>query len=185
MPASAFWSDRDRVAADDARAVERAVESRTPTTIRMAFEHMVRYHERRGVDGALADSSHQQFMARVSAALRNRLDDVWDFVIDAKIDAQDARDDEQLDASWKRSAIQIFLDHHADALGEPENESRRVGIAEDVEMLDDDLRRLGEAYGPLPDDELPRGLPRHHWWWWPAPLPGGPHERYPGWDEPQ
>ncbi|HQV91173.1 MAG TPA: hypothetical protein PLA46_06290 [Phycicoccus sp.] len=104
---------------------------------------------------------------------------------DAKVDAQDARDDEQFDASWRRSAIQLFLDHHADVLGAPVNEARRIGISEDVELLDDELRRLGEAYGPLPDDELPRGLPRHHWWWWPAPLLGGPHERYPGWDEPR
>ncbi len=117
MPASAFWSDRDRAAAEDARAVERALASNTPSAIR-------------------------------------------------------------------RSAIQLFLDHHADVLREPGHEARRTGIAEDVELLDDELRRLGEAYGPLPDDELPRGLPKRHWWWWPAPLPGGPHERYQGWDEP-
>ena len=61
----------------------------------------------------------------------------------------------------------------------------RQQSAEVVEMLDDELRRLGQAYGPLPDDECPLGLPRSHWWWWPAPLPGGPHERYKGWDEPR
>ncbi|MBK7074683.1 MAG: hypothetical protein IPH44_20540 [Myxococcales bacterium] len=185
MPASAFWSDRDRAAAEDARAVERALASNTPTAVRRAFEHLVHYHERRGVERALDDDEHRRFMARVTEALRERIDQVWDFVIDAKVDAQDARDDEQFDASWRRSAIQLFLDHHADVLGAPVNEARRIGIAEDVELLDDELRRLGEAYGPLPDDELPRGLPRHHWWWWPAPLLGGPHERYPGWDEPR
>lgn len=184
MPASAFWSDRYRAAAEDG-AVERALASTTPTAIRGAFEHLVRYHERRGVEAALDDDEHRRFMARVTEALRERIDRVWDFVIDAKVDAQGARDDDQFDASWRRSAIQLFLDHHADVLREPDHEAWRIGIAEDVELLDDELRRLGEGYGPLPDDELPRGLPRHHWWWWPAPLPGGPRPRYPGWDEPQ
>jgi hypothetical protein len=73
---------------------------------------------------------------------------------------------------------------NAGILAEPGQESRRDGITEDVELLDDELRRLGETYGPLPDDELPRGLPKNHWWWWPAPLADGPYPRHPGWDEP-
>ncbi len=184
MPAAAFWMDRDRSAADEARLVEGALESVAPSAVRGAFEHLVRYHERRGVEGAIDDGEHHRFMAWVTEALRGRIDQVWDFVIDAKVDAQAARDDDQFDISWQRSAIQFFLDDHASVLAEPGQESRRDGIAEDVELLDDELRRLGEAYGPLPDDELPRGLPKSHWWWWPAPLADGPYARHRGWDEP-
>jgi hypothetical protein len=184
MPAAAFWMDRDRSAADEARLVESALESVAPSAVRGAFEHLVRYHERRGVDGAFADGEHGRFMAWVTEALRGRIDQVWDFVIDVKVDAEGARDDDQFDLSWQRSAIQFFLDDHAAALSEASQESRRDEIAEDVALLDDELRRLGAAYGPVPDDELPRGLPKSHWWWWPAPLPDGPHARYQGWDEP-
>ncbi len=185
MPAAAFWMDRDRPAADEARLVASALAAGGgASALRSAFEHLVRYHERRGVDRAPDDGDHRQFIAAVTQALHERSDQVWDFVIDAKVDSQGARDDDQFDISWQRSAIQFFLDDHAGFLAEPGQESRRDGIAEDVELIDDELRRLGASYGPVPDDELPRGLPQSHWWWWPAPLPDGPHRRHQGWDEP-
>lgn len=35
----------------------------------------------------------------------------------------------------------------------------------DAELMDDELRRMCESYGPVADEYQPRGLPAEHWWW--------------------
>jgi hypothetical protein len=59
----------------------------------------------------------------------------------------------------RRSAIQSLVDDYA---GTPVAAFIDPG---DVAELDDELRRVGELQGPVPESFVPKGLPSSHWWW--------------------
>ena len=59
---------------------------------------------------------------------------------------------------WRRSAIQILLDEHADTAV-----ASTIDL-DSVDELDGELRRLGLDAPPVPRDEIPN-VPHSHWWW--------------------
>ena len=65
------------------------------------------------------------------------------------------------------------IDEHAPVIAALEA-GQRNEVADLVESIDEDLRRMGRDYGRLPDEDLPRSLPQTHWWWWPEPKPVPP-----------
>jgi hypothetical protein len=75
------------------------------------------------------------------------------------IDAVSANDDELYDLAIRRSAIQTLLDDFA---GTP---VPGLMDPEQLEELDEQLRRVGESQGPLAPEAAPRGIPPSHWWW--------------------
>jgi hypothetical protein len=61
--------------------------------------------------------------------------------------------------SMLRSAIQSLLDDYA-GTGVP-----ALIDPADVAELDERLRELAPEQHPVPQEDMPRGLPVSHWWW--------------------
>lgn len=186
MATSLFWTEGTAAESATAavRALDAAIEQPSVTLVEGALEHLVRYHERRAVEGGGGEGGndkHRSFLQRVTEALTAVRRQVVSFVFQTSTRAEAGRDDEQLAVSWRRSAIQVLLDDHASVL-EALDPGGRAQVHELVALIDEELRRMGTSYGRLPDEDLPRGLPRSHWWWWPEPKPD--YQRWQGWDEP-
>jgi hypothetical protein len=73
--------------------------------------------------------------------------------------AEGARDDDWYELCVRRSAIQFVLDEYG---GTPV--AAQIEPA-DVADLDVEMRRLGNEYGPVPQQFVPTGIPECHWWW--------------------
>lgn len=160
MSRELFWGDQPAAEVADTvrRALQLAQAKPEVHYLRTAFEHLVRFHERRLVTGEVDDAQLAQLRADVDAALPPLIDLVRDWAIDVKNDAQAGREEDHFEACRNRSAMQFLLDDHGAAPGLDQ-------IGEDVELLDDELHRMCESYGPISDEHQPRGLPASHWWW--------------------
>lgn len=174
MSRELFWGDQPAAALAEVvrSALERAHARPEVHLLRTAFDYLVRFHERRRVAGEIDDQQLARFRADVGAALRPLVDLVRNWAIDAKNDAQAGREEDRFDACRNRSAMAFLLADHGAIPGMRE-------IHEDVELLDDELHRMCQEYGPLGDASRPRGLPADHWWWSCAGDHGddGPHAR--------
>jgi hypothetical protein len=84
---------------------------------------------------------------------------VPNYVVATSLHAETPDDDALYDLAIRRSAIQSLIDDYdgtaAEGLVNPD----------DVAELDEDLRRVVDDQGPLPEAVVPHGLPEHHWWW--------------------
>lgn len=160
MTREMFWGDQPAEAVADVvrKALALAQAKPEPHYLRTAFEYLVRFHERRLVAGEVDDASLARFRADVDGALPPLIGLVRDWAIDVKIDAQDGHEEDHFEACRNRSAMQYLLDDHGAV---PDLDT----IREDVELLDEELRRMCESYGPISDEHQPRGLPASHWWW--------------------
>ncbi|HVV87211.1 MAG TPA: hypothetical protein VHE35_29425 [Kofleriaceae bacterium] len=160
MSRELFWGEQSAAALADVvrTALQRAQAKPEVHFLRTAFENLVRFHERQLVTGELDEAQLAQFRADVDAALRPLVDLVRDWAIDVKNDAQSGREEDRFDTCRNRSAMAFLLADHADV---PELDE----IREDVELVDDELHRMCESYGPISDEHQPRGLPADHWWW--------------------
>lgn len=181
MTRSNFWEEHGDV--PSAEALQRVVASLqgepSLAATTHAMEALVRWHDagRPAHDERAVDAITHEVTLRLTRAPLV----VLDFVSRTSTIAGGARDDEQFEVSWRRSAIQLLLDQHAAVFEELEPVQRET-VVDLIDSIDFELRRMGRDYGRLPDDELPRGLPASHWWWWPEPKPG--YQRWPGWDPP-
>lgn len=73
--------------------------------------------------------------------------------------AEAAGEDEWNKLCLRRSAIQTLIDDYA---GTPI--AALIDPAE-VAELDEEMRRVGNEYGPVPNPFVPKGIPESHWWW--------------------
>jgi hypothetical protein len=69
---------------------------------------------------------------------------------------------------WMRSAFQAFLEMYQFTLGTDLQEKYIDLSFEDFDP--EDIDDVIEAYilnvTPVPEDEIPVGMPHSHWWWW-------------------
>jgi hypothetical protein len=69
---------------------------------------------------------------------------------------------------WMRSAFQAFLEMYQFTLGTDLQEKYiDLSFADfDPEDIDDVIEAYILHKTPVPEDEIPVGMPRSHWWWW-------------------
>lgn len=101
-----------------------------------------------------------EFKSRVVQLIGTEPDNLFRYIYDSFDCVWSSPNDGWDDACMRRSAIQLLLDEFPGG--------GALFSTEDRELLDE----IDEAFyervrfvHPLPDDDIPPGLPESHWWW--------------------
>lgn len=136
-----------------------------------AMMGLVGLYDRLAAEGPADPEQLKAFRARSAELLEQLGDHTANVLIDAEDLAENAVEgDEWSRLSMLRSAIQSLLDDYA-GTGVP-----ALLDPSDVEALDEQLRALAPEQDPVPEEDMPRGLPESHWWW---RLPAQVERRWP------
>lgn len=127
--------------------------------LRRALVALVGLHHLQATTGPAEPAALARFRTESAEALLQLRQRVAFFASETRIDAEGANEDEWARLCMHRSAIQCLIEDYADT------PIPDLFPAEELAALDEELRRVGDAQGPLEADECPAGLPATHWWW--------------------
>lgn len=127
---------------------------------RDAMEQIVLLHHYQAVHGPLPSDQLAEFHRR-SAPLLATSPHLGAYVWRAQFLAEGANENYWYELSMRRSALQFAIDDYP---GPPVADQIN---ADDVDQLDEELRRVGQfdEQGPIDPAYIPHGLPSSHWWW--------------------
>lgn len=134
--------------------------ARVEHAFRDAMEQLVLIPHYQAVHGPLPAERLTEFR-RQSAPLLATSPHLGAYIWRAQFLAEGANENYWYELSIRRSAIQFAIDDYP---GPPVADQIKP---EDVEELDDELRRVGQfdEQGPIDPAYIPHGLPASHWWW--------------------
>ena len=156
-----FTGDSDAVMASILRNARTATEDRPDADgyLRNALIGLVGLYDRQAEQGPVGPDRLAEFRRDSGEAFAQVPGPIRAFAWAAQDLAEQEEEGDWYEISMRRSALQSLMDDYA---GTPAD---GIVETEDIEELDEVLRRVGPNQPPVPPEFVPRGLPEHHWWW--------------------
>jgi hypothetical protein len=156
-----FTGDNDAVMASILRNARTATADRPDADgyLRNALIGLVGLYDRQAEYGPIDPDVMARFREESGEAFARVPGPIRAFAWTAQDVAEQEEEGDWYEVSMRRSALQSLRDDYA---GTP---AAGVTEEEDIDELDEVLRRVGPNQAPVPPEFVPRGLPEHHWWW--------------------